>query len=489
MSLGRIVLRAKLSAVCYESLLAVSGAAALKLARDFRPDLVLMDCSLPDMSGPDVCRALRADPQTAHIPIVLFSADTGRETRLEALAAGADDVLRKPLDEAYLLSRLRALLRKRSTERDYQSQGKTSLSLDLAHRQVAINPGARIALVCHDIASCGQALDLSATLYDEVVSLPEMLNPTQPDALPDVLMLAPDVIDLHGLAIISELRSRELTRDLPIVALMPAPLRALRGMALDLGAEEVLQEPFDDLETKLRLASVVKRKLWADAMREALSMELDLATRDPLTALFNRRHGMLHLGRMMIPDDRQDKTPFALVLIDIDNFKRINDSFGHLAGDRVLVEVARRMSSVIRAGDMLSRYGGEEFLLTLPGLTARAARKMAERIRNAIEAESFSVKGVPGALRVTVSIGVATHDPAAMLSRADHTLDMEALIDAADRALHQAKETGRNRVSMAVNAKAAQDACCLSHDHASAAVSAPLPTHQHRPAEPRATLY
>ncbi|TVP72894.1 MAG: diguanylate cyclase [Rhodobacteraceae bacterium] len=489
MSLGRIVLRAKLSAACYDSLLAVSGAAALKLARTFQPDLVLMDCSLPDMAGPDVCRALRADPQTAHIPIVLFSSDTGRETRLEALAAGADDVLRKPLDESYLLSRLRALLRKSSTERDYQSQGKTSLSLDLAHRKATTGPGARIALVCHDTASRGLAHDLSDRLYDQVVSLPEMLNPTRPEALPDVLLLSPDVIELHGLAIISELRSRELTRDLPIVALMPAPLRPLRGMALDLGAEEVLQEPFDDLETQLRLSSVVKRKLWADAMREALSAELDLATRDPLTALFNRRHGMLHLGRMMIPDDRQDRTPFALLLIDIDNFKRINDTFGHLAGDRVLIEVARRLNSVIRANDMLARYGGEEFLLTLPGLSASAARKMAERIRKSIESESFSVKGVPGALRVTVSIGVANHDPVARVSRKDHTLDMEALIDEADRALHQAKETGRNRVSMAVTPKVAQAACCLSHDHASAAVSARLPARQHRPAAPRATVY
>ncbi len=489
MSLGRIVLRAKLSAACYDSLLAVSGAAALKLARDFRPDLVLMDCSLPDMSGPEVCKALRADPQTAHIPVVLFSSDTGREMRLEALEAGADDVLRKPLDESYLLSRLRALLRKSCTERDYQSQGKTSLSLDLAHQQVAASPGARIALVSTDPAGPGMTSELSQKLYHKIVTLPEMLNPPQPEDLPDVLLLAPDVIQMHGLPIISDLRSRALTRDIPIVALMPGTMRSQRGMALDLGAEEVLQAPFDNLETELRLASVVKRKLWADAMRQALSAELDLATRDPLTALFNRRHGMLHLGRMMIPAAAQDQKRFALLMIDIDNFKSINDNYGHLAGDRVLVEVAQRMNDAIRADDMLARYGGEEFLLTLPGLSARAAQQMGERIRQRIEARTFNVKGIPAPLRVTVSIGIATHDPDASMSGKDHMLHIEALIDQADQALHIAKESGRNRVSMALNAQTAPAICQRRHDHASAAVSAPLPMRQHRRDAPRVTSH
>ncbi|MFB9570703.1 PleD family two-component system response regulator, partial [Saccharopolyspora hordei] len=112
LSLSRIILRARLSSACYDTILAPDARTALELARICQPDLVLMDCALPDLDGPDVCKILRADPMTAHIPVILFSANSGRDMRLRALATGADDFLAKPLDEGYLLSRLRALLRR-----------------------------------------------------------------------------------------------------------------------------------------------------------------------------------------------------------------------------------------------------------------------------------------------------------------------------------------------------------------------------------------
>ncbi len=451
LSLSRVILRARLSSACYDILLAATGQQALSIARAELPDLVLLDCSLPDLDGFEICKALRRAPETAHIPVILFSATNTRDRRLQALECGADDFLGKPLDEGILLSRLRALLRCRALEREHHKQATPALRASLAASFLAGAPAGRVCLVQPDPAPGQTQTQIDPSLHDLRCDLTSALKPASSATVPDIFLLAPEVLDQHGLAIISEFHSRPLTRHVPITVLLAPDQQIDPGMVMDLGAECVLSLPLDLTEAQMRLGAMIQRKRWADALRHAMGTELDLASRDPLTGLFNRRHALSYLAEIV---SDQSTRHFALLMIDLDNFKQVNDKFGHLVGDQVLTEVAARMAAAIRPDDLLARYGGEEFLLVLPGIDLEHAQRMAERLRRQIEGAEYRISQGGGRLRMTASIGVTMHDCAAYEPIETVRARIQVIINQADQALHVAKNSGRNRVALACRAVA-----------------------------------
>jgi two-component system cell cycle response regulator len=171
------------------------------------------------------------------------------------------------------------------------------------------------------------------------------------------------------------------------------------------------------------------------AAREALREQ---ATHDPLTRVWNRYAILDALNRELSRAGR-DGTSLAVIMTDIDHFKQVNDTYGHLAGDAILREVARRMQAGLRAYDQVGRYGGEEFLIVLPGASAANACQLAARLRLAIAGEPAAAGGIR--IGVTASFGVTATAHAWECSP-------ETLIRMADEALYRAKETGRNRVEM-----------------------------------------
>ncbi|EPX83814.1 diguanylate cyclase (GGDEF) domain protein [Rubellimicrobium thermophilum DSM 16684] len=237
------------------------------------------------------------------------------------------------------------------------------------------------------------------------------------------------------------------------------------ALALDLGADDVVTACVARDEVILRARALLRRKAQADRLRRGLRSQLEAALRDPLTGLHNRRHAEPELRRLMA-EGRRTGRPLALMLVDIDHFKGVNDRHGHAAGDRVLAEVARRLRSRLRPGDLLARMGGEEFLVALPGTDAAQARAVAEGLRRAVEDCPFLLDDTPVAarrgggwigpegepaprqVRVTLSIGVATATPADLASG----LTDRGLQDRADMALYAAKNGGRNMVSVAAGA-------------------------------------
>ena len=202
------------------------------------------------------------------------------------------------------------------------------------------------------------------------------------------------------------------------------------------GADDYISQPFDAREVEARLL-VGRRALELQeellAAREALR---DKAMRDSLTGLLNRT-AMIEIVTTEIARARREGHPFALLLADLDHFKEVNDRLGHLAGDRVLVEAARRMRQAVRPYDGVARYGGEEFLIVLPGADRASAPRIAERLRAAVG----EVPVVSGgrSIPVTISVGVAVAEPAVETG-------WETLLRTADEALYRAKAAGRNRV-------------------------------------------
>jgi two-component system cell cycle response regulator len=184
--------------------------------------------------------------------------------------------------------------------------------------------------------------------------------------------------------------------------------------------------------------ALVLRFRFVTAEEEALAHKLyESSTRDALTRLYNRKYATERLSAEVAYAHRHAAL-FSLVLFDIDHFKRVNDTFGHLGGDGVLRVVAAQVQKAIRAEDVLARYGGEEFVVLVRGIEHRSVRIMAERIRSGVE--RLAIPWESRTIKTTVSIGVAS------LSECQQTASVEALVALADERLYQAKTGGRNRV-------------------------------------------
>lgn len=446
---NRILLKARLASAHYCPTLASSGAEAWDRLHKARFDLVLLDIDLPDVSGIDVLRQMRADPALHDLPVIVLTATLRAEKRLAALAAGADDVFPKPCDTQLLLARIRNLLRDRHRLGDL-GEGIGGDVLGLAEAPAGFDRQGVIALVSPRPES-GRHLRraLQPHLGERLLSLtPDQAigDGTMPPPPADIFVIeaAPAFVD-GGRGLLSDLLSRATTRQAGVCLIAAEGMRAEdAAMAFDLGASDIIAPGSAPQETALRLRAALRRKRQADRWLSSVQDGLRHAVRDPVTGLHNRRFGLARLQALL----RQPE-PLALLMADLDRFKSVNDRFGHAAGDHVLVEVARCLSAALDPGDVLARYGGEEFLILLPGRSAAEARAKAEALCATLAATPIALPGPAatgaggGAITVTASFGLALTEEGA---ETDPGLAAQALLARADRALMRAKAQGRNIV-------------------------------------------
>lgn len=439
---NRIVLKVKLAAAYYETVQAAAGAEALRIARETRPDLILLDVELPDMSGIKVCEALRADPRTHDIPVIMITAFHDFDRKMEALAAGADDIFWKPLDETVLLARMRSLLRARETDEQLGLRDSTYREHGLAEPMQPFSGPAVVGLIAERPATAhGWKRDLAGHLDAALVVLDReaALGDTSRGPAPDVFVVTADLARPgDGLRLMSDLRARAGTRFSSVCVMLPAGARDIAAVALDLGASDLIEAEAEPLEMALRIRTQIARKRQSDRLRASVADGLKLAMTDPLTGLHNRRYALPHLARIA-ERARTAGRQFAVMVLDLDRFKSVNDTFGHAAGDAVLVSVAEQLKTSLRAVDLVARIGGEEFLVALPDTTLDAARATAERLRRVIGGKDVTL-GDGRTVGVTLSIGLA-------MGGIDAT-SVETLLERADRALLGSKAEGRNQVTI-----------------------------------------
>lgn len=436
------LLEARLTAEYFEVLTAMNGPEAIEIVEAEQCDIVLLDVMMPGMDGFEVCRHIKNNPQTHHIPVVMVTALDQPADRVRGLEAGADDFLTKPVSDIALVTRVRSLVRLKMMTDELRMRAATSREMGMTD---PFEAAARVSgrngrvLVVDDRPSSSERIrqTLKAAHQVDIEAQPQEALFRVADENYDVLVISLDLQEFDGLRLCSQIRSLDRTRNLPILIIVDPDESARLMRGLDMGVNDYVMRPIDKNEMVARVDTQVRRKRYADQLRDNVQMSMTMAITDVLTGLHNRRYMESHLTTLIQQAKERDRN-LALMILDIDYFKSINDTYGHDVGDEVLREFARRVRKNVRGIDLACRYGGEEFVVVMPETEMDLALRIGERLRQSVAENGFPVRQGAESIDVTVSVGVA------QLEAPADTID--TIIKRADQALYAAKQNGRNRV-------------------------------------------
>ena len=436
------LLEARLSAEYFDVMTAMNGHDALAICERAECDMVLLDVMMPDMDGFEVCRRLKSNPKTHHIPVVMVTALDQASDRVRGLEAGADDFLTKPVGEVALVSRVRSLARLKMLTDELRMRAVTSREIGIQNpeREAIAEQGrnARILIVDDRASSAERCATPLATEHTvEVETNPNEALFRIAEGNYELIIMSLGLQQHDGLRLCSQIRSLERTRQIPILAIADGDNNARLVRGLEIGINDYLMRPIDKNELLARARTQIRKKRYTDRLRDNVQTSIEAAVTDGLTGLHNRRYMETHLGTLVEQAAQRGK-PLTTLVLDIDYFKSVNDTHGHDAGDDVLREFALRIRKSIRNIDLACRLGGEEFVIVMPDTDMTVAATVAERLRRRIAGEPFPIQQGTKLLNVTLSIGIAA------LTNPDDTA--ATILKRADLALYRAKRDGRNRV-------------------------------------------
>lgn len=443
---NRIILKAKLTSAHYDVLQASSGTEALEKAKILRPDLILLEMSLPDINGINVCKQLKKIKLTEHIPIILLSSEYN-EAKTYGLKAGANELFKRPIDDMLLLARIRSLLRTNDTMKEiHQNTRDMGIIFPKVLQDQSNGHQQKIALISENIEQgktwkkyLQQDKTSRVSILDHGNALAHVNKAQEWDAFVIATCPEKDPKSQNGFDLLAELRSRKASRHAAYILVTPDNKQRTMAMALDLGAHDVLAAPLDSDELRLRVNTQIAHKKNMDLLRASRKKDSHLAITDPLTGLYNR-HYVNHYFSKTNKQRQLINRQLAVMLIDIDHFKRVNDKYGHGSGDKALQEVAKRLRVNLRNEDIIARIGGEEFLIILPNTNPFEAQQISKRLIWVVGKEPIPITEEQFSITITVSIGL-------VIVNNQHINNFQDVVEQADIALYQSKTSGRNQVT------------------------------------------
>jgi two-component system cell cycle response regulator len=442
----------------YEILEGVNGDEAISLAQEHSPDLIIIDVIMPGRSGIDACMVLKQKPETRRIPVVLFTSLSKKEDIVLGLKAGADDYITKPMCIPEVVARIDAHLRTTDYYTDLEHEDLLLL-LELSENISALrNPMTILRLIVEkmsaiiDVARCSivsvnskgelfvkasNDLEESKEIRLELYKYPEIRKSLETKTAVIINNIKDDPLMNSVRVHIGELEFNSIVV-IPIIK-----KESIIGTFLLRTASPLKDGITDRIYKVCQLvanisANALENAMLFDSMKTAQEYFEEMSIRDGLTKLYNHRHFYDRLEEEFSRASRYGE-PLSLIFFDIDDFKRINDNYGHTHGDEVLKKISLAMKRVARESDLPARYGGDEFAVILPNTSAAGALDVANRLSTTVRELIF--EDLTGE-QVTISSGVATFVDKKVQS-------FDRLVWLADEAMYKAKAQGKDHVSQA----------------------------------------
>lgn len=408
------------------------------------PDLILMADQITDRSetinGYDLCDRIKTRLGQAFVPVIMMS-PSHHVNWVRAMACGVDDVVTAQPTLSHLVPRLRQFIRTKANldalNLHFKTTGAEGFAEPVHSFRHRLNPRGEILITGNDATLCRQFTTRLGNTFKGGLKTVSPENLSDFGAVPNAVIIVEDgPLGADHYALLSKLQNNTATETAPILCLCASTDSNSFQQAISLGATDCIDTTGDIPRVSVRLRAMLRADQMAKRMRNAMNDRLRESITDQLTGLHNRRYAERYLRKIAGLDPAQ-RNPFALMMLDLDNFKSLNDHYGHRTGDRILKKIGALLRDNLRVKDLVSRIGGDEFLIVLPDIDEPVAAKLAHRLVEVVADEVFIA---PSEIPVTISIGMAA-------ARGDH-VNIETLWASADRALYAAKNEGRNMVKV-----------------------------------------
>ncbi len=429
------IMEAYLSKAGYKVMKAYNGEDALRMVSEFNPDIILLDIMMPGINGYEVTRRLKENKITNIIPVILVTGLDSVDDKVKGLDAGADDFITKPVNKIELLARVKSLIKLKRLQEEFAESARLSNASppdiikdsNFQENIVLIADGNKIAAkhLKDVLDSAGYECIAAGSGEDAFNSLGTKI--------PDVVLLDTTLPDSDGIELLKRFRENPATEDISIILISNDGGTETKVKGLEKGADDYLVRPVNQTEMLARIKASLRRSRARQRLKLQAEVFFKQSITDSLTGLYNSRY-LADIMQRQIKLFKRHKRSFSVMMLDIDYFKGINDTFGHVTGDGVLQEFGKVLKENIRGSDIVSRYGGEEFVVLLSNTNIEGAGILAERIRSRVEGYMFP--GI-GNRKITVSIGI---------SEVGSEDDASAIMKKVDDALYMAKKNGRNIV-------------------------------------------
>ena len=439
------LLEARLLSEYYGVLTATSGKQALEILAAKNIDVVLLDIMMPEMDGFEVCRRMKANPLTTYIPIIMVTATDEPDARLQALEAGADDLLQKPINYLALSLRLKALARTKILIDELTLRNSTNAALGIPMMNMEEDTHLRkIKIIDDDLVRARNIKTILSKLTDyiEIISnIEEKDNKHSEENVSnkdnaDLVIISSTLEAYDPFKIVVDIINNPNMQDTIIVGLSDEIAEEKLKKGVELGVQDYFMYPIDEIELQIRTRTLLKRKRYQENIRNHLEKQLDMSIKDAVTDLYNRHYFDFHVIQMA-KRSHEYKNTVCLLMCDLDDFKSINDTYGHQAGDEVLKQLAGILRKSFRLTDLVARYGGEEFVVLLDDVLMEGAMKASVKLCQEIEKTAFVISSSKNRLTQTISIGVSEYKQGEPI---------DAFIARADKAMYMAKRNGKNQV-------------------------------------------
>jgi two-component system cell cycle response regulator len=431
------LLEEKLQIEFYEIHRAYNGQDAISKAISIKPDIILMDIMMPIMDGFCATKAIRKTPEISYIPIIIITALSSVEDKVNSFIYGADDHMNKPINYSLLKLRIKSLIRMISSIEDFILRAGIGENL----QNLLCAPLLDVEIANSKILLIDDS-ELIHSIYDKLerknIIVDICKNPDQAvqKCLKDnysLIIINSEIVDCNAIDIAVKIRNQIKLKHIPILMIIDEYDEDTLIKNLEIGINDYFITPGETRELIVKSIAQVKKFHYIQNLKSTYLKDANI---DELTQLYNRRYLEIYF-KSLIKQLQNNEKVSIICIIDIDNFKQLNDTWGHITGDEILKSIASILKNNIRSSDFIARIGGEEFIIILHHLTKLEVKSVIEKLSKNILETKFSDYSKIKTIKCTISAGIADINPGDTLAEA---------VNRADRNLYKAKSSGKNTV-------------------------------------------